>query len=128
MDLIHSILIKSILSGKVVYTFEILKPVDSIFINAKNLSYKTLLLNNKEFKYYNEGKKLWIINDFQPSKNNVLSIEYEAYPKKAMYFIDWEKEAPNQIWTQGQGKYTSNWLPSFDDVNEKVEFDLNNSI
>jgi aminopeptidase N len=27
-----------------------------------------------------------------------------------------------QIWTQGQGKYTSHWLPSFDDVNEKVIF------
>ncbi|SHG27428.1 M1 family metallopeptidase [Flagellimonas flava] len=29
-----------------------------------------------------------------------------------------------QIWTQGQGKYTSHWLPSFDDMTEKVEFDL----
>src|SRR5690554_7302020 len=27
-----------------------------------------------------------------------------------------------QIWTQGQGKYTSHWLPSFDDENEKVIF------
>jgi len=31
----------------------------------------------------------------------------------------------NEIWTQGQGKYTSHWLPSFDDMNEKVQFDLN---
>jgi aminopeptidase N len=29
-----------------------------------------------------------------------------------------------QIWTQGQGKYTSNWFPSFDDVNEKVIFNI----
>src|SRR5690606_19262861 len=29
-----------------------------------------------------------------------------------------------QIWTQGQGKYTSHWLPSFDDMTEKIEFDL----
>ena len=28
------------------------------------------------------------------------------------------------IWTQGQGKYTSHWLPSFDDVNEKVIFNF----
>src|SRR5690554_8197208 len=27
-----------------------------------------------------------------------------------------------QIWTQGQGKYTSHWLPSFDDEIEKVIF------
>ena len=30
----------------------------------------------------------------------------------------------NQVWTQGQGKYTSSWLPSIDDVNDKIEFDL----
>ncbi|MNF53001.1 Aminopeptidase N [compost metagenome] len=30
----------------------------------------------------------------------------------------------DQIWTQGQGKYTSHWFPSFDDVNEKVKFNL----
>jgi aminopeptidase N len=29
-----------------------------------------------------------------------------------------------QIWTQGQGRYTSNWFPSFDDVNEKMIFNL----
>ena len=41
-----------------------------------------------------------------------------------MYFIGWEHEGKNQIWTQGQGKYTSNWLPSLDDTNDKIEFDL----
>ena len=47
-----------------------------------------------------------------------------------MYFIDWNLKVKNgagnkQIWTQGQGKYTSNWLPSFDDMNEKLIFNLN---
>jgi aminopeptidase N len=41
-----------------------------------------------------------------------------------MYFLGWENEGRNQIWTQGQGKYTSNWLPSLDDVSDKIEFDL----
>jgi len=112
------------LSGKVEYTFDILKAVDSIFIDSRNLSYKTLFLNDKELNYYTENDKLWILYDFSVSKNNVLSIKYEASPKKAMYFVGWDNAAPDQVWTQGQGKYTSNWLPSFDDVNEKVEFDL----
>ena len=38
--------------------------------------------------------------------------------------MGWDNNAPNQIWTQGQGKYTSNWLPSFDDMNEKLNFSL----
>src|SRR5690606_8276634 len=29
-----------------------------------------------------------------------------------------------QVWTQGQGKYSSYWLPSFDDMNEKIVFDI----
>jgi aminopeptidase N len=28
------------------------------------------------------------------------------------------------MWTQGQGKYTSHWLPSIDDMNDKIEFDF----
>ena len=115
---------KEYISGKIVYTFDILKPLDSFFINSRNLSYKTLYLNNKEIVYNTEGNKLWLINDFEPSKNNILIIDYEASPKNAMYFVGWENDAPNQVWTQGQGKYTSNWLPSFDNVNEKVEFDI----
>lgn len=39
-------------------------------------------------------------------------------PKQTLYFFE------DQIWTQGQGKYTSHWLPSIDDVNDKIEFDL----
>ncbi len=43
-------------------------------------------------------------------------------PKKALYFL--KRKNQWNIWTQGQGKYTSHWLPSFDDVNEKMTFDL----
>ncbi|NNL16017.1 MAG: M1 family metallopeptidase, partial [Flavobacteriaceae bacterium] len=112
------------IAGKVVYIFDVIKPIDSIFINSRNLIIKTLYFNNKEMVRYTKGNKLWIINGFKPSKNNTLSIEYETSPKSAMYFVGWDNGAPNQIWTQGQGKYSSSWLPSFDDVNEKVEFDM----
>ena len=41
-----------------------------------------------------------------------------------MYFVGEAGFENNQIWTQGQGKYTSHWLPSFDDVNEKLIFNI----
>ena len=61
-----------------------------------------------------------------------MTFDYEAFPTQAMYFVNWDfskeidspEEVNGQIWTQGQGRYTSNWLPSFDDVNEKVIFNL----
>ncbi|NND16449.1 MAG: M1 family metallopeptidase, partial [Eudoraea sp.] len=31
----------------------------------------------------------------------------------------------NQIWTQGQGKYSSHWVPSLDDMTDKMIFDIN---
>jgi aminopeptidase N len=41
-----------------------------------------------------------------------------------LYFVGSEAADDLQIWTQGQGKYTSNWFPSFDDVNEKSNFNI----
>ncbi len=109
-------------SGYVTYKFDVLKPVDSIFIDAKTMTFNAVYLNGNPANYSNDGKKLGIISDFQNSQNNELTFKYEAFPKKALYFLK-RKEDWN-IWTQGQGKYTSNWLPSFDDVNEKVIFNL----
>ncbi len=112
-------------TGMVDYQFNILKPVDSIFIDAVNIKLDKVSLNGKKARYRNDFKKIWIKYKFKPHKTYQLAFNYEAYPKKALYFIDWENENGNkQIWTQGQGKYTSNWLPSIDDMNDKIEFDL----
>ena len=110
------------IKGSVDYQFDVLKATDSIFIDAVGMEFEYVLLNGKPIKHSNKGKKLWIYNSFKPSLENKLSVGYTTFPKKAMYFI--AEENNNQVWTQGQGKYTSNWLPSFDDMNEKLEFDL----
>lgn len=109
--------------GKVNYTFDILKPIDSIFLDAKNVKLGEVSLNGKSITLFNDGQKLWIKNKFKTSRNNILSFEYKVSPKKALYFLNKTPEEV-QIWTQGQGKYTSNWLPSIDDMNDKIEFDL----
>ncbi|PNQ72633.1 aminopeptidase [Hanstruepera neustonica] len=117
--------------GTVRFQFDILKRVDSIYIDAKNMQItKPLVLMTLPSKqldtidYVNDKDKIWIKNSFLKGKPYELILSYKTVPKKALYFVGWDNEAPNQIWTQGQGKYTSNWLPSFDDMNEKVEFDI----
>lgn len=105
-------------------SFDILKKTDSIYLDAVNMKFKNVTLNGKKVSYKNDGKKLIIYKNFKPSTENILQFIFLAAPKKAMYFVGWEDAARNQIWTQGQGKYTSNWLPSIDDVNDKIEFDL----
>lgn len=111
--------------GSLNYKFKILKPVDSIFIDAVNMEFQNVNLNGLQIPYSNDKNKLWLKHPFEANESYELRFEYEAFPKKAMYFIGWQFEDGNkQIWTQGQGKYTSNWLPSIDDMNDKIEFDL----
>jgi aminopeptidase N len=104
--------------------FDILNSKDSIYLDAVNMEFKDVALNNKAVKFKNDGKKLIIYNEFRKGETHRLNFIFFIAPKKAMYFLGWENEGKNQIWTQGQGKYTSNWLPSIDDVNDKIEFDL----
>ena len=89
--------------GMVDYQFKILKPVDSIFIDAINMTFAHVSIENKTIPYSNDGKKLWLKHKFKKDSLYNVSFNYKAYPKKALYFIDWENENGNkQIWTQGK--------------------------
>ena len=109
--------------GSVTYKFDVTRSVDSIYVDARRINVDQVLLNKEPVEFFNRNNKIVIAKAFKPSLENELLISYSAKPNKALYFLkrneDWN------IWTQGQGKYTSNWLPSFDDVNEKVVFRLN---
>lgn len=111
--------------GTVAYTFDVLKETDSVALDLRNCDVSYLKVNGNEYLINKEdGVKFKgvIYSQFKPSKNNILELKYRVKPKKAFYFV--ERDDGIQAWTQGQGKYTSHWLPSFDDMNEKVEFDL----
>jgi len=111
------------ISGIVTYTFDVLKPNDTIKIDAQNMTFTALELNAKKIPFETNGKELLLIYPFQKGKNSI-QFSYEAKPKQTMYFVGSEATDNLQIWTQGQGKYTSHWFPSFDDVNEKVIFNM----
>ncbi len=104
--------------------FHIKQPTDSIYLDAVGMSFKHVALNGKAVSFKNNGKTLSVYNAFKANENYTLSFIFFTAPKKAMYFVGWDNDAPNQIWTQGQGKYTSHWLPSIDDVNDKIIFDI----
>ncbi|PWA07872.1 M1 family metallopeptidase [Flavobacterium laiguense] len=110
-------------SGAVKYTFEVLKPIDTIKIDAQNMTFSAVVLNDSKIPFITNGKELLLIYPFQKGENYV-RFSYEAKPKQTMYFVGSEATNNLQIWTQGQGKYTSHWFPSFDDVNEKVIFNM----
>jgi aminopeptidase N len=109
--------------GAVSYWFNVLKATDTIKIDAQNMEFSDAELNQKKIHFTTNGKQILLISHFKKGTNNI-SFNYVAKPKQALYFVGSEENDNVQIWTQGQGKNTSNWLPSFDDVNEKMIFNL----
>ncbi|NAY90841.1 M1 family peptidase [Muricauda sp. JGD-17] len=113
-------------NGKVTYSFEVLKDVDSIFMDAHGMDFSSVLLDGIVTTFHNSGKAIIVDRKFKKGEMHTLTLDYAAQPKQTVYFLGWDDDTPanDEIWTQGQGKYTSHWLPSLDDMNEKVEFDL----
>jgi aminopeptidase N len=109
------------ISGTITYEFKVLKAIDTIKIDAKNMDFSNVTINGKTVKFKNSSTTLDLFEGFKKGKNKLI-FNYEAKPKQTLYFVG--NNEYFQIWTQGQGKYTSNWLPSFDDVNEKVIFNI----
>ena len=110
-------------AGAIKYEFNVISTIDSIRIDAKNMEFESVFINQKKVSFKNSKKELVLFEGFKIG-SNVLSIKYIAKPKQTLYFIGSKDENNLQIWTQGQGKYTSHWLPSFDDVNEKLVFEI----
>ncbi|OIQ16897.1 MAG: aminopeptidase [Flavobacterium sp. MedPE-SWcel] len=123
--------------GKVTYAFDVLeRKTDTIYIDARNMQFDDVTINGKKAGWASSDNSLKLYKGYKKGSNTV-TFSYSAKPKKALYFVqfnsqsstsfsvtDNELEKELQIWTQGQGKYTSHWLPSFDDMNEKVVFNL----
>lgn len=109
------------ISGTITYEFKVKKTIDTIKIDAINMEFSEVAINGKSVKFKNSGKTLDLFEGFKKGKNK-LTFSYSAKPKQTLYFTGYDEDS--QIWTQGQGRYTSHWLPSFDDVNEKVVFNI----
>lgn len=108
---------ESKVEGKYTVQFKMLQTSDSVYLDAKNM--KITYLPEDGPQVYTSKDKIWLKDTFEKDKTYTVLFNYEARPKQALYFIK------DQIWTQGQGKYTSHWLPSIDGMNDKIEFDLN---
>lgn len=113
---------EKMVSGTVEFQFEVLKECDTISLDAKNMEFLNVKINGSEAIFLYDNKQLKLLSHFTKGDNH-LTFSYKTKPKQALYFVEIENEEV-QIWTQGQGRYTSNWFPSFDDVNEKLIFNL----
>lgn len=123
--------VKRNVKGNITYSFEVKDKVDTIRIDAQKMAFFDVKINGKTVSFKDNKRQLLLFDGYKQG-SNILTFSYEAFPTQTMYFVNWDfnrqidtpEEVQGQIWTQGQGKFTSHWLPSFDDVNEKVEFSI----
>lgn len=109
------------ISGTVEVSFTSLKKTDTLVLDAKNMQIKEVLLHQKAHPFLYDQKQLKIIGKWKKGVN-LVQIVYQATPKQTLYFTNYENQP--QIWTQGQGKYTSHWLPSVDEITQKILFSM----
>lgn len=112
--------INETVNGVFTAKFKILKDTDSIYLDAHNMELVSDGDAEKSSKITATATadKIWLVSSFKAGKVYEEKLTYTVKPKQTLYFFG------NEIWTQGQGKYTSHWLPSIDDINDKIEFDL----
>ena len=113
------------LTGTVAYQFETFSGLDSVVLDAHNMEFERVLLNGQSVAYRNDKGQLRIQGPKTKGKHS-LRISYKAFPEQTVYFIGWKDdiEGNEQIWTQGQGKNSSHWVPVVDQMQEKMVFDL----
>ncbi len=119
--------------GNVKYVFRPIQfVVDTLFLDAPGIDIKKVLLDGQPATFTTDSAGL-TIRFYIPmdwNKQYKLDITYEATPRRGLYFIGWDVDASNtdndpyftrkQIWTQGQGIDNRNWIPVYDDVNDKM--------
>ncbi len=110
--------------GQLQYTLKLLKYTDSIVFDAPGIN--TIKVTNGCIKlpFKQTGKYLIIYKKFKPEKKYKLKLAYVAHPKQAMYFTGWHEGGRKQVWTQGQGKDNTHWLPGNANQNDKFTWTL----
>lgn len=113
-------------NGQVKYVFDIIVPVDSLVLDAVQMQFGQVQINGKEVAFKTAENKFIAYKKLKVGVGQTLSFTYTAKPNEALYFMGWDNPASGQIWTQGQGKNTSHWLPVIDKVSDKIipEFNL----
>jgi len=115
--------VKQNVLGDVTYHFVVNQLLDTIRMDARKMNFDNVKINGNRVNFKVTNSEFLLFEGYKIGEN-ILSFSYEAFPIEAMYFVQKDNYQDVEVWTQGQGKYTSHWFPSFDDLNEKVIFGL----
>lgn len=120
---------KNLVNGKVTHLFTPFRQkIDSIILDGINMKIKEVVLNSKPVKFRCDSANVII---YTPSlaweQKDSLTITYECTPRNGLYFIGWNDKTGicrRQIWSQGQGIDNRNWIPMYDEMNDKITTEM----
>lgn len=117
---------QGLVNGKVTHVFSPLRMnVDSIWFDGIDMIIKSVTLNGSgaRFVNYKSGITVFSQTPLKWLSTDSITIHYECTPRKGLYFIGWNDAAKlsrTQIWSQGQGIDNRNWIPMYDEMNDKI--------
>lgn len=113
------------ITGEVRYAFTNQRGLDSVVLDAHNMEFESVVLDGNPIPFRADDGKLALKAPGQEGAHE-LFISYKAFPQQSVYFIGWKDgiEGNEQIWTQGQGKNSSHWVPVVDAMEDKIVFNL----
>ncbi|CAN5347409.1 M1 family metallopeptidase [soil metagenome] len=121
---------KGLVKGTVIHRFTPLQAkVDSIWLDGPGIKILTASLNGKNVVVKSEENGFWIMTgkSLLPLEKDSMTLTYEATPRHGLYFVGWNDPkgiCRKQIWSQGQGIDNRNWIPFYDEMNDKITTDM----
>ncbi len=105
------------------------KGLSSIDLDAVDMTIRRIVEGEKELDYSYDGSKLTIYlgRELDVDEELKVTIDYEASPKKGLYFILPSKRYPDvvpQVWSQGETEDNRYWIPLYDYPNMKCTSEL----
>jgi aminopeptidase N len=110
--------------GRTTVTFvPFLPALKAIELDAEGLTVHSIVRGHTPLEFSVQPKQLIVTLDRTVSFNDTvaLTIDYSARPRRGLYFIHADttkKEAPSQIWSQGEDMDNHFWFPCVDFPND----------
>ena len=122
---------KQALAGSVTVAFSPLKAgLDTLDLDAADLDIDAVELVRAEsstaLDYVVEDRVLHISlpPGLETASNLAVRIGYTAQPRTGMYFFPETQTQPAEAWNYGEGGRHNNWLPMYNDTNERFAVDF----
>ena len=117
---------RGLVRGSVTHIFTPLRErVDSVFFDGPGIQIRKAVLNGHPLKYQVSAGGVTVYPEppLRWNSTDSITFTYEATPRRGIYFIGWNDTTGRrhrQIWTQGQGIDNRNWIPCYDQQNDKT--------